>query len=528
MNNNIGVTRYQKSIPSPDDIPLRFKNLGAVTYLTHGSTCHVFRIIGPKEYILKVVPCGDNEAYYQRTLYELRIMEELNSESCVVRLCDYEIVNKDENRTVYILEEFHNAMFQCLYRTSFDVIDALQLTINICDALLVLKNHGILHLDVKPGNIFIDNESNVRIGDFSHSLFLKDVPLHHGPRGTLPFMAPEVYREGLYSEQSDVYSLGLVLYTLFKDMKLPFMDKDSHDTAIYKRLAGMRLPYVYIDLPYNAANDELNRIICKACAFRCEDRYKGFEEFKSDLSNVLKFVQTNAYANTSLYMPTDILYPGGEQSVIYVLQTTASMAGQPIDELNYIVQKTSEAINERAVGEFEIIESALVCGDNLEWVSMNKDIVDDSKTFSASGLTNIGLALDELNRKLNSSPISSLGYNKPIIIFVVKNLNDNDVETALSKLKMNKRFMCSIKIGFVVGNQDGRANLEKLTGSSASVLSVDEIDSFKNLFEFVSESSRVLDEDTWIVNDYNDDDTFGPDDYDEHEDIPVLNYDDED
>lgn len=85
--------------------------------------------------------------------------------------------------------------------------------LQITKGLLFLHRHGVCHRDIKPDNILFLDEHRLKIADFS----LADV-FHErmqGVCGTPGYMGPEIFERGVYSEKIDVYSLGVVLYTMF-------------------------------------------------------------------------------------------------------------------------------------------------------------------------------------------------------------------------------------------------------------------------------------------------------------------------
>lgn len=285
--------------PAVSAIPARFKALGEITFLGSGATSQVFRISGEREYALKIVPCGTDEAKYRNVLYELRIMERLKGEPLAVQLCDHEVAGTGEFRTVYLLEEYHNTLTDHLSDRSFRASELLQLVMGVCDSLLDCKALGVLHLDVQPKNIFVDEPSAVRLGDFSHSLLECDARSNRAPRGTLAYMAPEVYREGACSERSDLYSVGLMLYALFNQKILPFMDSNPEEVSIYKRLAGTPFPELSLEAP--ELRSELTRIISLACSYDPANRCAGLSELWAELSELYERLHADPEKDPLIY-----------------------------------------------------------------------------------------------------------------------------------------------------------------------------------------------------------------------------------
>ena len=84
----------------------------------------------------------------------------------------------------------------------------------LCGGLAAAHAQGVLHRDLKPGNVLIDNHGQVRITDFGIAI-LHAQPVSHSLTGTPAYMAPEQRTLGAtLSPQTDIYALGLVLYEL--------------------------------------------------------------------------------------------------------------------------------------------------------------------------------------------------------------------------------------------------------------------------------------------------------------------------
>lgn len=449
-----------------DTIPSRFQRLGKIDYLEDGSTGQVFKICGDQEYALKIIQCGTNETKYQRAVYELHIMSELRGEPSIVRLCDYEETDSKGSYTLYLLEDFHRSLPQYLASKSLTATDLIQLVMGVCDSLLTCKRHGVLHLDVKPSNVYVDDQSSVKIGDFSHSLRLEDAQSNHMLRGTMSFMAPEVYRDGKCEERSDLYSVGLILYYLFNKKQMPFMETDSQETAIYKRLAGTPLPKIVLD--NSDLQKDINQIISKACAFAPSDRYTGIEELKEELNKVFRRIVDCSEKNSLIYSKND-LEQKRELPLIYVLQESSS-----IQETNMLVHDTLEIIKrETAQDNAEIRVSALIFGDSVKWACMNATASAVDIVFSDSAKSNLGLALLELDEKLSvkgENNILSRDCYTPIVIFATNGISTDDVEAARSVLESNQWYRRALKICYALGDDYDLKTLMKLTGSTETVL----------------------------------------------------------
>ena len=467
-------------------IPERFKNLGEISFLSAGSTGQVFRIRGEKEYALKIVRCGNSASKYQRALYELHIMDDLKEESRIVQLYDYEIVDAGDSKTIYLLEQFYIPLKEYLSSHLLHAEDIIQLVIGVCDSLLACMRNNVLHLDVQPNNIYVDDSASVKLGDFSHSLKMSDVHSNCVARGTMTFMAPEVFREGKCSELSDLYSVGLLLYTLFNHMELPFMASDQEDVSIYKRLAGTPLPVV--PLHNSELQKNLCRIIERACSFYPLDRYSSIAELKSALYEVYDNIKAAPENNVEIYGPPDP-QDNHRLPVVYVLQTAGEMKESLYRELNSIVWNSLDVIKTKAGVNTDIRVSMLVGGCRAEWLYYNAPVDALNLEFSAPGNSSFCSALEELNDKLSSHREDSLLYHtfyRPVVIFVSDGTAKDEYETALSQLKRNPSFIHANIICFNLGKESTQGVLHDIARNKGTILSAETIGSFETILRFNS------------------------------------------
>lgn len=82
--------------------------------------------------------------------------------------------------------------------------EIIQLGIDLCKALAFCQNGRILHRDIKPGNIFVSERGDFKLGDFGTAQYL-DRASDSTVRGTYAYMAPEVYRGEGYGFPADLY-----------------------------------------------------------------------------------------------------------------------------------------------------------------------------------------------------------------------------------------------------------------------------------------------------------------------------------
>ncbi|HEX8174550.1 MAG TPA: protein kinase [Pyrinomonadaceae bacterium] len=96
---------------------------------------------------------------------------------------------------------------------------AVEIARQLCAGLAAAHDIGVLHRDLKPANIMIDAQGNVRIMDFGLAGLEEELREARAIEGTPEYMSPEQLKGGELTAQSDIYSLGLVLYEVFTGKK---------------------------------------------------------------------------------------------------------------------------------------------------------------------------------------------------------------------------------------------------------------------------------------------------------------------
>lgn len=222
-------------------------------------------------------------------IQEVNTMEYFRGNSHVVSVEDYKVVEylDDIGWDIYIRMEYLTGFLDYCAGKELSEKEVLQLGIDLCKALEYCQKQNIIHRDIKPENIFVSRFGEFKLGDFGIARELDRNVSGLSKKGTFSYMAPEMYKGENYDHRVDIYSLGIVLYKLRNHNRLPFIslgkqlityrDKES---ALTRRMSGEELP-----VPAEAG-DGLSQVICKACAYRREDRYQTAEEFRDALESL--------------------------------------------------------------------------------------------------------------------------------------------------------------------------------------------------------------------------------------------------
>ena len=169
---------------------------------------------------------------------------------------------------------------------------AIEIAIEVCEGLAHAHNNGILHRDLKPGNIMLDANNRVRILDFGLAKILKqsqddtEQALTQPGRlmGSVLFMSPEQFEGKEANEVSEIYSLGLVLYNIVTG-DIPYQGENLM-AFMRKRREGA--PPVLPDDLTDPLRTELNPVLQKALATDPAERFGSILELQDALINCLK------------------------------------------------------------------------------------------------------------------------------------------------------------------------------------------------------------------------------------------------
>ena len=220
---------------------------------------------------------------------EIVLMSKLRGHSHIVSFEDH-LFEKRENELgwdILIRMELLESL-PGFFKKDRAVRDVITLGCDICDALTLCAKYKIVHRDIKPDNIFVNENGDFKLGDFGVARQMEHTQTNMSRKGTPFFMAPEVYTGREADARADQYSLGLVMHRLLNAQQIPFapafdriLTHQEREEALLQRLRGEALP------PPLQGSEKLKQIILKASNYQPKKRFAAPEEMKAALQQTL-------------------------------------------------------------------------------------------------------------------------------------------------------------------------------------------------------------------------------------------------
>lgn len=162
---------------------------------------------------VKILPreFGEEKDFADRFKSEARAMAKLNH-THIVGVYDFGITTSGY---LYLVMEWvqGHTLHEIIHKGCVPVRKAANLAMQLCEALAYAHNHKILHRDIKPGNIMVNEDDQVKVADFGLARPITG-EAEENPFGTPDYAAPEILGKGAVDQRADIFAAGVVLYEM--------------------------------------------------------------------------------------------------------------------------------------------------------------------------------------------------------------------------------------------------------------------------------------------------------------------------
>ncbi|MBR2876999.1 MAG: serine/threonine protein kinase, partial [Clostridia bacterium] len=235
------------------------------------------------------------ESYLKNIVSEYSMMRNLSHCVNIVNCDDYRYEKQSNGigYDVYIKMELLTPLTKTLPEKITDDL-VIKIAKDMCHALEACGELGVVHRDIKPQNIFKSKTGDYKLGDFGIAKAIEKT-MSGTKIGTYKYMAPEVFNNKPYGVGADIYSLGLVLYWLLNERRMPFMPlpPEKPKAGMEEECRNLRFSGERIPEPLNGSA-ELKRIVLKACSFNQNERYQSATEMLVDIMMLEKMISSEA------------------------------------------------------------------------------------------------------------------------------------------------------------------------------------------------------------------------------------------
>ena len=253
---------------------------GGMSYVYRANDRKMGREVAVK--VLKEEYCEDEE-FILKFQNEAQAAAKLNHPNIVGV---YDIVDNAETRLHYIVMELVEGITLKNYikrAGHMDSKETIAIALQAAAGIELAHKMGIVHRDIKPQNIIVDSEGNVKVADFGIARAATQQTVNATVMGSVHYISPEQARSGKSDERSDIYSFGCTMYEMLTG-KVPY----DGDTSVSVVFAHMENPIPHVKDLVPEVYPALDMAVAKCMQKKARLRYQHIGELMEDLRKALK------------------------------------------------------------------------------------------------------------------------------------------------------------------------------------------------------------------------------------------------
>ncbi|UCE20313.1 MAG: protein kinase, partial [Gemmatimonadota bacterium] len=187
---------------------------------------------------------------------------------------------------------------------SLTVNEIFSITIQICEGLSKAHKGGIVHRDIKPGNIFIDRDGQVKILDFGLAKlkWVSGITKQSSRLGTICYMSPEQIHGDEVDYRTDIWSVGVVLYQMLTG-ELPF--KGDYEQIVVYQIINVKPEAVSKLCP--GISQKLEQVVNRTLEKERVNRYHHIDELKLDLKRLVEKAEEGDHSSPKAFKRESII-----------------------------------------------------------------------------------------------------------------------------------------------------------------------------------------------------------------------------
>jgi serine/threonine-protein kinase len=285
----------------------------------------------------------------------------------------------------YIIMEYVDGLpiNEYLNKHKLNIQDKLHLFLKICEAINYAHNRLILHLDIKPSNILVNKDGQVKLLDFGIAQKIGTKLQKHTHKATPFFAAPEQIKFGNITTSTDIFQLGVLLHIILT-AENPIIPKENN-------------PYDREVILSNSISKELSSIIKVCLSESTEDRYDSISALIQDIKNYLQNIPVSVHNKNWTYRTEKYIARNKIKITLSFLLIISLLAGLIISTYQANIARENE---QRAIKTSEFLLDIFKNADPIQTDGglTVKDILDNSTNSIELKFDNKKFKLDLYDR----------------------------------------------------------------------------------------------------------------------------------